>query len=281
MGSRQVICGVTSDGKTEVPLLVEANGGLTIGGVTLEGGDASAANQATQITAANLTNTRVGDVEESAPGTDTASSGLNGRLQRIAQRLTSLIALLPSSLGIKTAANSLSVAPASDATFSTGGYVANPTANFTRPADTTAYASGDLVANNTVGASVAAMTLTVGRVAAGSAMIRRLKLHKSSTSVTSASFRVHLFRSPPETVTNGDNGAFSVSGVADYLGAWDVTIDRAFTDGAAGYGTPVKGNDQSIKLASGTDIRALIEARAAYTPASEEVFTVSLDCLQN
>jgi hypothetical protein len=66
------------------------------------------------------TNTQVGGLTETAPATDTASSGLNGRLQRIAQRLTSLIALLPASLGIKTAAGSLSVAPASDATFTVG-----------------------------------------------------------------------------------------------------------------------------------------------------------------
>lgn len=44
-------------------------------------------------------NTRVGDVAEVSPATDTASSGLNGRLQRIAQRLSSLIALLPNALG--------------------------------------------------------------------------------------------------------------------------------------------------------------------------------------
>ncbi len=43
--------------------------------------------------------TVLGPVTETAPATDTASSGLNGRLQRIAQRLTSLIALLPSALG--------------------------------------------------------------------------------------------------------------------------------------------------------------------------------------
>lgn len=41
----------------------------------------------------------IGIVTETAPATDTASSGLNGRLQRIAQRLTSLIALLPAALG--------------------------------------------------------------------------------------------------------------------------------------------------------------------------------------
>ena len=43
--------------------------------------------------------TVIGTVNETAPATDTASSGLNGRLQRIAQRLTDLIALLPAALG--------------------------------------------------------------------------------------------------------------------------------------------------------------------------------------
>lgn len=42
---------------------------------------------------------RTGALTETAPATDTASSGINGRLQRVAQRLTSLIALLPSALG--------------------------------------------------------------------------------------------------------------------------------------------------------------------------------------
>lgn len=40
--------------------------------------------------------TKTGGLTETAPATDTASSGLNGRLQRIAQRLTSLIAALGS-----------------------------------------------------------------------------------------------------------------------------------------------------------------------------------------
>lgn len=49
-------------------------------------------------TAANQTaeQTLIGAVNETAPVTDTASSGLNGRLQRIAQRLTSLITALGS-----------------------------------------------------------------------------------------------------------------------------------------------------------------------------------------
>lgn len=44
------------------------------------------------------TDASLGSLTETAPATDIASSGLNGRLQRIAQRITSLIALLPSAL---------------------------------------------------------------------------------------------------------------------------------------------------------------------------------------
>lgn len=53
--------------------------------------------------------TLTGAVTETAPASDTASSGVNGRLQRIAQRVTSLIALVPASLGSKAAASSFAV----------------------------------------------------------------------------------------------------------------------------------------------------------------------------
>jgi hypothetical protein len=56
----------------------------------------------------------IGGLTETAPGTDTASSGLNGRLQRIAQRLTSLIAAIPTALGQTTKSASLAVTIASD-----------------------------------------------------------------------------------------------------------------------------------------------------------------------
>ncbi len=90
-------------------------------------------------------NVLIGAVNEAAPASDTASSGLNGRLQRIAQNISSLITQLPATLGIKTAAASLSVAPASDAIFNTkpkavtGTYAENLTlttvATFIAPAN--------------------------------------------------------------------------------------------------------------------------------------------------
>lgn len=54
--------------------------------------DSTVAKDATIST----TNTEIGIVTETAPASDTASSGLNGRLQRIAQRLTTLITNLGS-----------------------------------------------------------------------------------------------------------------------------------------------------------------------------------------
>lgn len=160
------------------------------------------------------------------------------------------------------------------------GLITNPSATITRPANTDAYASGDLVANNTDAGSVTPGTLTIARASGGTAMLRRCGIRKSTAGVTNASFRVHLYRAAP-TVVNGDNGAFSSSGSADYLGAFDVTIDRAFSDGAVGYGVPVAGSEIAVDLASGTDIRFLIEARGAYTPGNAETFTVIVDNYPN
>jgi hypothetical protein len=60
-------------------------------------GYATEATLATRLSESDF-DTKVGSLTETAPATDTASSGLNGRLQRIAQRITSLIALLPAAL---------------------------------------------------------------------------------------------------------------------------------------------------------------------------------------
>lgn len=155
----------------------------------------------------------------------------------------------------------------------------NPSANFTRPADTTAYAAGDLVANSTTAGSVSPMSLTVARNAAGSFLIHRLKLHKSGTGTTNAIFRAHLFRATT-TVVNGDNGALSMAGVANYLGSVDIAVDQAFTDGAAGFSSLAM-LDMAVKLASGQAVFALLEARATYTPVSAEVFTLTAEVVQN
>lgn len=89
------------------------------GNASLSSIDTKLTDNATQTTLATRLSesdfdTKTGALTETAPATDTASSGLNGRLQRIAQRLTSLIALLPTSLGQKARASSLAVTLSSE-----------------------------------------------------------------------------------------------------------------------------------------------------------------------
>jgi hypothetical protein len=166
-----------------------------------------------------------------------------------------------------------------------GGAMATPSATFTRPADTTAYAVGDLVANNTVAASVVPFSWTAARVAAGSFLVRRARIAKSGTSATNASFRLHLYTTDPSAaagITNGDNGVW-LTKTAGYIGSIDVTIDKAFSDGSAGTGVlqSSTGSEISVHLASGQTLYGLLEARAAYTPANAETFTVVVELLQN
>lgn len=78
------------------------------------GGTTAAASLPVALASDGTFATLTGGVTETAPATDTASSGLNGRLQRIAQRITSLIAQIPAALGQGTMAQSLSVAIASN-----------------------------------------------------------------------------------------------------------------------------------------------------------------------
>lgn len=78
------------------------------GGLPAALGSAAAASSLA-VTASTEDVARQGAVTETAPVTDTASSGQNGRLQRIAQRLTSLIGLFPTGLGSAAAASSFAV----------------------------------------------------------------------------------------------------------------------------------------------------------------------------
>jgi len=147
----------------------------------------------------------------------------------------------------------------------------------TRPADTTPYASGDLLANSASAGSVVAGTFA-GTVSAAGGFIRveTIRLQKSGTGVTGGSFRIHLFSATPGTVINGDNGVFSMPR-AGYVGAVDVTVDRPFSDGAAGSGIPTTGTARLITIPAGTTLFYLVEVRGAYTPISGETFTPTLE----
>lgn len=160
-------------------------------------------------------------------------------------------------------------------------------ASFSRPADTTAYAAGDLMANSTTAGLVAPAELVGATRAAGEAIrVERIRLRKSGASLTNAAFRVHLFSKPP-SVTVGDNAAFAAAGVLalsdieGHVGSVDVILDTAGVIGARGVGVPMTGAGITCESGGGTGVEtslwALIEARAAYAPSSGETFFVTLE----
>ena len=146
----------------------------------------------------------------------------------------------------------------------------------TRPADITAYASGDLVANSTTNTEVTPFAFRAGK--SRGIKLWRVALAKSAASVTNATFRVHLYGNSP-TVANGDNGAISSTASA-YVGFVDLAAPAtAFSDTFVSNGIFTNNSLQApLYFLSDSDgyIYGLLEARGAYTPASAETFALTL-----
>ncbi|KQN37000.1 hypothetical protein ASG37_04880 [Sphingomonas sp. Leaf407] len=161
-------------------------------------------------------------------------------------------------------------------------------ASLTRPADTTAYAAGDLVANAVAASAVVPIELTeVTRAGVEAIRIERVRLRKTSPALVGAAFRVHLFRRPP-TVTAGDNGVFdngtgllSLADITGYVGSADIIMDRAAAIGAIGVGLVNGGGgitcETGAVVGKERSLWALIEARGAYTPIAGETFALMIE----
>ncbi|MCA1199143.1 hypothetical protein K9B35_14290 [Sphingomonas sp. R647] len=149
-------------------------------------------------------------------------------------------------------------------------------AAFTRLANTTQYAAGDLVANHATAGSVVPLEISPGaRFPGGAGTITAVSIDKSSVTLTDAEFKVHLFDQAPG-VTNGDNGPFAITNgrAKGYIGSVAVVVGQALGDGSQGRAScdiifdTTKPNSK---------LYALIEATDTYTPASAEEFGVTLE----
>lgn len=178
---------------------------------------------------------KTGAVDETAPASDTASSGLNGRLQRIAQRLTSLIAVF--AIGHGTAAAAVRVELPTDGTGVVGlnggtntigkTYRAFQIAKALTNASVSVSSSGD----NTVVSGTSSQTVRVHKlvlIAAGAVSVT-LK-DGAGTSLTGAiplttngSLSIDFPEGEPAFVTSAGNGfvvglsaAVAVTGFVQY-----------------------------------------------------------------
>lgn len=144
----------------------------------------------------------------------------------------------------------------------------------TRPADTTAYADGDLIANSTTAGSVVPLQFHPGPQ--GWRIVQARVSKTDETDVANSSCTLHLFETSP-TVVNGDNGALSTA-LSGFMGliAFPTMIATFVTD--EGYSI-VKHGDATLLdgiYGATSTFYGLLEADAAYTPASSEVYTVTL-----
>ena len=138
--------------------------------------------------------------------------------------------------------------------------------SFTRPADTTTYASGDLVANSTTAGSVVAMNFGVTPRLGHGLFINRVKVTKTAGPVANGTVRVHFFDDVAVAVTNGDNAAFAPTTSASYIGY----LEAVFSSTLAGWGFATADSQRPVwsPAATGDILYGLVEARAAYVPTS-------------
>lgn len=186
---------------------------------------------------------------------------------------------------------------------SAGGFTPDCFATFTRPADTNVYAAGDMVANSTTGASVVPLRFPALRVPNGSGVITGGRIIKSDDDLVSASFRLWVFSKQPFAAAGypADNAALTLTYAAmqNFVGMLDFTsfIDAGSANVAVA--NPTRNQmpfscaraqrmptDDAITIGdityNGTQLLyGVLEARAAYTPASAEQFTVWLDVQQD
>jgi hypothetical protein len=154
----------------------------------------------------------------------------------------------------------------------------------TRPADTTTYASGDLVANSTTAGSVTPFAFTQDGYAQP-VKISRFIMRSSNDITANKNFHLFLFGGASPVVTNGDNGAFAVTaanGMNNFGGVFGSTAALITGGGAVQYFYPM---DSAATFVNGwleqhftLPFYGLLRAQAAYVPASAETFTITAEC---
>ena len=156
------------------------------------------------------------------------------------------------------------------------------TAQFVRPADTTAYAAGDVVCDSTSAPTVLTLSgVASDRVAGGvySGILKEVMAICSANNATLPDLRMWLFDVAPAAVA--DNAAWTPTDLELEALVTILSFPRAAwiaaNAGAAGAGNAVC-NPQALEIGFNTVGRvqnalfAVITAVSAYTPISGEVF---------
>lgn len=147
----------------------------------------------------------------------------------------------------------------------------------TRPADTTAYAVSDALSDSTSAPTTGGFTFTgAGRVSGGSGIITDAKVTTSADAATPLQGEIYLFDT---AVTNiNDNAAFAVSDaeIKTCIGVIPFFLVDVGNNGFY----HVTNLNIGYTCVGSANLRFLVRVRNAYTPASAEVFTFEIKCIQ-
>lgn len=150
------------------------------------------------------------------------------------------------------------------------GYVA-PRYSFTRPNDSTAYGSADLVANDVDAADVVPLSW---RTEVNGGRITAVSVFTDDETVTNANFNLHLFRAAPAPSV-GDNGVYAVTSVANEIAV--VALDMT-TGSTATASDKFKRFALTVPIVfQGYVIYGLLATAAAYDPDADERFEITLE----
>lgn len=165
-----------------------------------------------------------------------------------------------------------------------GSKIVNVQAEYTRPADTNAYAAKDVYSNSTSSPSVLTFT-NIARVSGGSGEIT-FAVAATDQKTNTARFRLHLFNSSPTAIN--DNAAFTwlYANNASYQGFIDFpamsTEDPTNSTGAYSQNG---GSNVSLPFPFVTNgsrnLFGIVEIIDAFTPASGQKLNFSLTAKNN
>lgn len=161
----------------------------------------------------------------------------------------------------------------------------NVNASLTRPANVTAYTANTAVCASTTVVCVP-LSFSIGLTPGGTVTIQQVKLTKSGSATTSATFIVWLYNaSPTVSTTIKDNVAYTGPFAADWanwIGSATCSTAISGSDSNVFYDCTLSQNVLLGKSAtSAQTIFALIEVTGAWTPASAEVLQVALSGYQD
>jgi hypothetical protein len=157
------------------------------------------------------------------------------------------------------------------------GFPVTVSTDVTRPADTTAYAVNDAISDSTSAPTSGGFTLSnIARKSGGSALITDVIVTTSNDAATPLQLEIFFFNT---SVTNiNDNAAFAVSDaeIKTCIGRVGLALEDVGNNGYA----HIQNVNILVTCSGSANLRFLLRAKNAYTPANAEVFTIIVKALQ-